>query len=184
MMINLLTFLAWVGYSVLCFSASMLAVILAPFVVPFADKYSGTLPKGFRWMETFDQPLPGDMNEPQVKWVYEKLGWYVSSVHWLWRNKAYGVSKLWRAQINELSKAKFHIKGNRDKGFYLITVEDDLNWWFEFRFSLPLKWFKLVLRAGWKLTPYLDRNGVDYKNWDKTNAGIQVLSILSRSIDG
>ncbi len=183
-MINWLTLIAWGAYSVLCMVAEMAAVILTPFVVPFADKYSGRLPKLFSWMETFDQVLPGNMNEPQVKWVYDKLGWYASSVHWLWRNKAYNVSKLWRAKILNISEAKFTVKGDRDKGYYLVTVEDGINWWFEFRYSLNLRWFKLVLRAGWKLTPYLDRNGVDYTNWDKTNAGIQVLSILSRNIDG
>ena len=178
-----LTLILWSLWSIVMFGAEILAVLLAPFVVPFANRSTGRLPRAFAWMETHDMPLPGDMREPQVAWVYEHFGWYVSSVHWLWRNRAYRLSNLWRADPDP----KYHgitERGTRDPGragrpaWWLMTIEDAHGWWFEFRAVLPLRWFYLQLRAGWKISAYLG----GYFPAGPSNVGIHVLSIQTRRI--
>jgi len=180
-----ITVILWLLWSVFLFAAEILAVVLAPFVVPFADKYSGRLPWAFRWMETHDMPLPGDMNEPQVRWVYERFGWYVSSVHWLIRNRAYRLANVWRADPDKTSHVTKEY-GTRDPGkagkpaWWLATIKDNKGWWFEFRAAVPLKWFYLQLRAGWKIAAYL--GGYWPSDPSRSNVGIHVCSVQSRRI--
>lgn len=57
---KLLKYLSWILLVPLDFISMILAVILAPFVVPFYNKKTGKLPFGFDWMMTYDNPIDGD----------------------------------------------------------------------------------------------------------------------------
>lgn len=52
-----LKYASWIFLALLDPIAATLAVILAPFVVPFYSEKKGHLPFGFRWMETYDNLL-------------------------------------------------------------------------------------------------------------------------------
>ena len=58
--------------------------------IPMAPEHMGQdqiqryrLPKCMSWMETPDEHLPGGMYEPTVKWVYDRLGWFICSMYWI-----------------------------------------------------------------------------------------------------
>lgn len=90
-----LKYASWIFLALLEPFAAILAVILAPFVVPFYSEKKGHLPFGFRWMETYDNPIDGDKGHVE-RWAkirkIGKLGVYMQRVGWLWRNKAYNFS--------------------------------------------------------------------------------------------
>ena len=78
-----LKYASWIFLALLEPFAATLAVILAPFVVPFYSEKKGHLPFGFRWMETYDNPIDGD--EGHVKrWAkirkIGKLGVYITVI--------------------------------------------------------------------------------------------------------
>ncbi len=74
-----LKYASWIFLALLDPIAATLAVILAPFVVPFYGEKKGHLPFGFRWMETYDNPIDGD--EGHVKrWAkIRKISSWVST---------------------------------------------------------------------------------------------------------
>lgn len=81
----------WYGRFWIGLAAELVSIPLTPFVCLFADHVNGRLPRGFRWMETWDAPLPGfpasqgfATPDPTTWW-----GFYWQSVRWLWRNRAY-----------------------------------------------------------------------------------------------
>ena len=80
-------YLRWLLISVYALITTLAAMLLTPFVVPFADYKTGRLPWLFRWMETPDVLLPGDPNH--VGTPTSIRGWYWASIRWLWRNPAY-----------------------------------------------------------------------------------------------
>ncbi|QJI10784.1 hypothetical protein GuL6_079 [Buttiauxella phage vB_ButM_GuL6] len=87
-----LKYASWILLVPVDIVTGVLAILLAPFVVPFYDEKKGHLPKGFRWMETYDNPIDGDGGhikrwEDIRKWG--SVGVYAQRVAWLWRNKAY-----------------------------------------------------------------------------------------------
>lgn len=50
------------------------------------------LPWWLEWAGTPDEHLPGAMYEPTVKKLYDKFGWYWTSVYWIgWRNPGNGI---------------------------------------------------------------------------------------------
>lgn len=50
------------------------------------------LPKWLRVFETPDEHLPGAMYEPTVKKIYDRFGWYCTSVYWIGlRNPGQGI---------------------------------------------------------------------------------------------
>jgi hypothetical protein len=51
-----------------------------------------TLPPYFEWYDSPDDRLPGGMYEPQVLGWYQKYGWRVCSVLWMWRNRMFGLA--------------------------------------------------------------------------------------------
>ena len=55
-----LKYASWIVLVPLDIITGVLAILFAPFVVPFYNEKTGHLPKGFRWMETFDNPIDGD----------------------------------------------------------------------------------------------------------------------------
>lgn len=80
-------YLRWLLISIYAIATTLLAIVLTPFVVFLANRQTGRLPWPFHWMETPDCPLPGDPNI--VGKPTTVLGWYLTSMVWLWRNPAY-----------------------------------------------------------------------------------------------
>lgn len=81
----------------LAFPLAPVAVLLAhrnPWPSPGAWGSGADVPRGclrfpFEWLDTPDEPLPGGMYEPQVRGWYDRYGWRVCAVLWLWRNRAF-----------------------------------------------------------------------------------------------
>jgi hypothetical protein len=76
-----------------------IALIVMPLIVityAALRKKPKWLPTWLDWFNTPDESLPGDLrNEPTVKWVYDKFGWYVCTWYWLGlRNVLHGLA--WR----------------------------------------------------------------------------------------
>ncbi|MEX8520026.1 MAG: hypothetical protein AB3X44_16065 [Leptothrix sp. (in: b-proteobacteria)] len=51
-----------------------------------------TLPAIFAWYDAPDDRLPGGMYEAEVLGWYQRYGWRVCSVLWMWRNRAFGLA--------------------------------------------------------------------------------------------
>jgi hypothetical protein len=86
-----------------CTVAGWLAFPLVPVALLFAKRYynpweepyrtQSDLPRlrlrwPFRWLETPNEPLPGNPDDAQVRVDYLRHGWYWTSLNWLWRNRA------------------------------------------------------------------------------------------------
>lgn len=150
---------------------SLAAMVLVPFVVPFADRYTGRLPRAFWWLETPDNRLPGDLKEPTVRKVYERFGFYLTSVYWLgWRNRAYGLSC--RLGVRPEKHWPMSVKGNANVG----DDNGERGWaWFrlgeawEF-YAVYGKSFGVRIRVGYKLKPFFDNPDGDWTNpvWGQT----------------
>jgi hypothetical protein len=186
--------MTWLPIILACKLAELAAIVLAPFVVPFADKYSGRLPRGFRWMETPDDPLPGGQYEPQVKRIYDRFGFYVGSVYWLWRNRAYTFARRWAFQPRVFLKP-----GGRYvlDGIYLgeLHVGDDAGdregvcrfyaggCWEFYKVKRLVADFGYRIRCGWKLAPFFR---TEFESWpddlEKTAWGMPVLHVSLRRI--
>ena len=54
-------YLRWLSISIYAIATTLLAMVLTPFVVPFANRKTGLLPWPFHWMETPDVLLPADV---------------------------------------------------------------------------------------------------------------------------
>ena len=92
---KLLKYLNWFPFAVADLFVTTSAIFIVPFVVPFAKNEH--LPKYFRWLETYDNPITGEPSHwERWRWVRNllgyKLGLYFQTVGWLWRNKAYNYS--------------------------------------------------------------------------------------------
>lgn len=74
-----LKYVSWIFLALLEPFAATLAVILAPFVVPFYSEKKGHLPFGFRWMETYDNPIDGDEGHVKDGLRLERLVSWVST---------------------------------------------------------------------------------------------------------
>lgn len=174
--------------------AELAQIILVPFVVPFVDKYSGRLPFGFRWMETPDDPLPGGQYEPTVKRIYDKFGEYIGNVYWLWRNRAYRLSRRWAywpQVVIEDGKARVYqgyIEGNirtgDDEGDQEGTVRFFAGECWEFyKVKRLFADFGYRIRFGWKLAPFFR---TDFAQWpddpEKTAWGMPVAHVSLRRI--
>jgi hypothetical protein len=107
---------------------------------PGYQKY--TLPKCLQWAQTPDYLLPGDLlGEPSVKWVYDHLGWFITSWYWIgYRNVGHGI--LWNSghptpdfpqHMSEEQLEKYGTQIRQTKiGFLWVmwgfkTVNDELN---------------------------------------------------------
>jgi hypothetical protein len=113
-MVKFLKYLSWIVLIPVDFISMVLAVIIAPFIVPFYSDKSGHLPKGFRWMETYDNPIDGDKGHIE-RWSKIRkipvIGKYLQRVAWLWRNKAYNFAYY---KLGRDATSKFHYRGNPD----------------------------------------------------------------------
>jgi hypothetical protein len=99
----------------------------------------GDLPKGFRWLQTTDERLPGGLYEPTVVKIFERVGKYWTSVYWLGlRNRAHGLRAYFAQPSNEES---FHTIFQENKHGIIRGWRSDGTWYFSVRFF----GFKLVL---------------------------------------
>lgn len=164
---KLLKYLSWVLLVPLDFISMVLAVILAPFVVPFHNDKTGKLPYGFDWMMTYDNPIDGDRGHVERWAKIRKLpgGVYLQRVAWLWRNKAYNFAY---HKLGRDCSSEFHYRGNPDVESgspdkahhgWLWMWNDDA--WGVFASVPYLKvggiTFYLRVYCGWKLKSLLSR---------------------------
>lgn len=164
-----LKYISWIFLVPVDLITGALAIILAPFVVPFYNETKGHLPIGFRWMETYDNPIDGDKGHIK-RWsaIREKTGFgpYVQRVAWLWRNKAYNFAY---HVLGRSAESEFHYIGNKDiesgspdkaHHGYLLMWNDDAWGLFVVKPWLKLgkKTFYLRVYCGWKLKSELSRD--------------------------
>lgn len=160
------SYLIWVLLVPLDLLTGALAIILAPFVVPF--RKDNHLPSLFSWMETYDNPLQGDKGHlerwtPIVdKLASFKLKWlgdYLQIVAWLWRNKAYNFAY---HQLGRAVPTPVKISGNPDTESsreeynfgYIYGVAEDGTWGlFLYKPWLTIGKFTFCIRIyiGWKI---------------------------------
>ena len=132
--------------ALLCWLAMLVAYPLVPVAVAFATA-DGRLPWWAWWLETHDNPgWQGPLSEryPATRW---------GLVRWLWRNKAYALRDLYRAEVD--------VDTPRSQRGSIVPAEIGPSWWlgricryWELELSLGLYAFRIYLRAGWKLKPY------------------------------
>ncbi|AHJ86977.1 hypothetical protein STP4a_123 [Salmonella phage STP4-a] len=167
-MTKFLKYASWIFLVPLDFISMVLAVVLTPFIVPFYSEKTGHLPKGFRWMETYDNPIDGDRGHIE-RWSKIRkipvLGKYFQRVAWLWRNKAYNFAYY---VLGRPATSEFHYRGNPnvesgspDKAHHgwLFMWNDDA--WGVFAAVPYLRigkiQFYLRVYCGWKLKSLLSR---------------------------
>lgn len=148
----------WIGLV-----AELASIVLCPFVVLFADHASGRLPRGFRWMETWDAPLPGfpasqGFSAPApTTW----LGFYWQSVRWLWRNRAYRLTTITLGTATDADPTAWWYFGQlqtvisdakRESGVVAVYYGHDgtFGWEIGYGHAMPRR-TKLDYRAGYKL---------------------------------
>jgi hypothetical protein len=165
------------------------------YAVKFTDvKYTGRLPRGFQWMETPDDPLPGGTYEPTVARIYDRFGFYWGSVYWLMRNRAYRLSRKWAYWPSALVWPNGSVHPN---GYYegnLRTGDDEGDQEGTVRFFAGDCWefykvkrlfgdFGYRIRFGWKLAPFFR---TDFAQWpdepEKTAWGMPVAHVSLRRI--
>lgn len=199
--VGLVVTLGWACGSFVSVLAGLLAFPLAPIAVAFAERagtrdiYAGKdgllmvtvpayrLPKWASWLETFDDGnglLPGGTYEAQIRTVYERFGWRVAGVLWLWRNRAYRFRNVFR--VDPRASDEFVAYLDDDPPVTLHVSERQLGP------ITALPWSRMLLvlvnemgepeafeyrhrfavlgprdgeyRAGWKLVDYIDGDGL------------------------
>lgn len=137
------------------FVAELLVYPLAPLAVRQADA-EGRLPQWARWMETVDDLGWGaGVYEPAIATIYAESGKEAALVAWLRRNKAYTLRAGLRA--NPAPGTPIKSSGSKEPpkfGPWRWSV--DIGQWWERRYGFSFVKFHMSIRAGWKLTPYLD----------------------------
>lgn len=162
---KLLKYLSYIVLVPLDWITGVLAILLAPFVVPFYNEVSGKLPYGFNWMMTFDNPIDGDGGHVKRWEKIRKIpvvGKYMQRVAWLWRNKAYNFAYY---VLGREATSEFKWKGNptvesngKSNGWLLMWNESA---WGVFGYQPWLKigkiQFCLRVYCGWKLKSEVDK---------------------------
>jgi hypothetical protein len=69
---------------------------------------------------------------------------------WLWRNKAYTLRNFFRANPTETELMYQYQEIRKNVEIYKIGI------WFQRRYTLRFKKFKIWVDIGWKLKPYFD----------------------------
>lgn len=92
---KILYYCSWFPLAIADLFITTIAIFIVPFAVLFVK--NGHLPKYLRWLETYDNPIAGEPSHHQRwKWVRnlvgDKIGLYLQTVGWLWRNRAYNYS--------------------------------------------------------------------------------------------
>lgn len=135
--------------AILCLLAQVLAYPLAPLAAAFSTPL-GRLPRWAWWLETHDGlGWSGPLSEgyPATRWGLTR---------WLWRNKAYAFRNLFRATPSheELWFAYGDMTPYPRLGPYLHRYR--VGPWWEADAGLSLIYFRVYVRVGWKLKPYLN----------------------------
>lgn len=163
----ILTLVRWFAASILISIARIVAYLITPIVVAFADRETGRLPRAFWWMETPTATLPGP---PSITGrVAEKYGFWAASVYWLWRNATYALSDSFRVDPDFLH-AEFRQWGDAAvendpyrRGWFFGTIRWPGGWAFEFRAVGPMPWRKCwYFRIGWKLSAWFEGRRPEY----------------------
>lgn len=160
-------YLRWLLISIYAIVTTLLAMVLTPFVVLFANRKTGRLPWPFHWMETPDVPLPGDPNVVGVPTTV--IGWYWASMRWLWRNPAYRATDRfkfipipWQGKLPPDYPCGSH-SGNPAiteapfvGGYFYATMRNDkcrvFNYYWLWKWPGINKCIRLQI--GWKLKPW------------------------------
>ena len=169
---TLLLFLPW---TIFCWLAEILAIILTVPAVYTADK-TGRLRPWLRWMET-----PDDLGwragyyEPAIKAIYDKHGEKIALVVWLLRNRVYGLGSQWRCSpsYDTMTLRCWGTPGvfSNAPAWWFGTVQYGDKWFFEFSFAVRFgNLFNLGMRSGWKLLPFF--TGHRPENFATTATGI------------
>lgn len=166
----------WSVFAVAHLCAELAAYVLAPFAVLFArsagvrvlDQGGGPgirayrVPRWLRWLETHDDHdglLPGGLYEPTVRRIYQRLGWRVASLYWLWRNTAYR----YRATMAVAIPGRFEhengweVTDTTNRTGRWIVIQDPLD--SAIAFEWRRQYGPIELRAGWKLADLTDGDG-------------------------
>ncbi|AIA64972.1 hypothetical protein AVV44_gp267 [Cronobacter phage S13] len=145
---KLLKYISWIFLIPLDWISMCLAVLLAPFVVPFYNEKKGHLPYIFRWMETFDNSIDGDGGHIE-RWQGKPR--YFQRVAWLWRNKAYNFAyyALGREVTKTYSKGRSDVESDKNHTGQLLMWND--NAWGYFCYYPLAFGFYLRVYCGWKL---------------------------------
>lgn len=128
---------------------TLLAYPLAPLAALLADA-NGRLPKGLQWLETHDNvgwAGPASESLPQTR---------LGLCRWLWRNKAYRFRNKFRADPTETELMYNYVEGVEPlpgTGFYWGYYK--VGQWWEREYGWAFKRFKLYVRIGWKIKPYI-----------------------------
>lgn len=174
----------WLFVSIVTTAAGLLAIPLVPIAMAFGHRVEGRAPGGYavrwrlpkwaRWLETHDENdglLPGGLYEPAIKKIYNRFGWIVASIVWLWRNRAYRFTSRFQARVNQDTAAIEH-KGRIDvgangPGLLLVRIQDGGRTYWELYWVVRLFGQRgLRVRLGYKLQP-LVREPRD--SWPKTS---------------
>lgn len=132
---------------VVCLFASLMAYPVVPVAAAFSK--DGRLPSWAWWLETHDNlGWDGPLSEgyPINRW---------GLIRWLWRNKAYALRNLYRADPDDGDARSEHgcrAPARVGPSWWLGKIGP----WWELELSLGLHWFRVYVRMGWKLRPYFD----------------------------
>lgn len=101
------------------------------------------LRKGFRWLGTMDDDLPGGTYEPTVAKMLEKRGKFLTSWYWIgWRNTAHGFRQIFSIPSDEIS---YTVNTPEGEG-----TRPDGTWW-KIRRMGPF-----IYQTGFRIYKYLD----------------------------
>lgn len=155
--------LRWALISIFLVCAEIVALLITPFVVLFANRDTGRLPPAFWWMETVTSVLPGPRNI--TGGILDRFGWWAASTYWLWRNAVNALANRYRVDpdFNTAVMRQWNSHGAiaREKpyqpGVSLLLMRWGDQWAFELRACCPTTRTQCIFfRAGWKLTPWFE----------------------------
>lgn len=121
------------------------------------------LRKNQQWLETSDEPfLPAGLYEPDIKRVYDRFGWKIAAIWWLWRNRAYGHAM--RERLQDVRQLRYVPSGNGrmepfTPGEWFCEVYNEAGILVGFEYSYTWKsWFGRhgQYRAGWAIRRFAD----------------------------
>lgn len=180
----------WFVAVIACFVAGLLAIPLVPIAVLFAKKVDGIswrLPSWASWLETNDDRdgmLPAGLYEDDIRKTFNRHGWRIASIRWLWRNRAYRFRTIFQFRPNP-DTAVVSAVGRKDvgaegPGFLRVWILDGGQYAFEIYWVKRLYGQRGIrLRIGYKLQPLVrtDRDlwPVSRGTWDKTAWAMPVL---------
>lgn len=152
-------YFSWLPLALADLFVTTLAIFIVPFIVPFAKNEH--LPKYFRWLETYDNPITGEPSHwERWKWVRnllgDNLGLYFQTVGWLWRNKAYNYSYyISGREVYPEYKCygNLHVGNNKNATGFNLVLADNAWCLFAFLPFFKIGKFQIYWRIylGWKI---------------------------------